>query len=300
MLLELKINNYALIEQSEMKPSPLLNIITGETGAGKSIMLGAVGLLLGNRADTKVLFNADQKCVVEGFFDIAAYKQLQEVFAAEDLDYEDTCILRREITPAGKSRAFVNDTPVTLETLRRIGAFLMDIHSQHDTLQLGDTAFQLSILDSYAGNQELLLQYGGAYKTYKKLETELKKLEDQLAQSQKELDYHSFLLNELAEAKLVAGEQEELEEQLKQLEHAEEIKLKLTQATLLLSESDFNVASALKDTASLLGQLSDYAELYQTLKERLDSCVIELNDIADEIATAQDRTEADPHKLDLV
>ena len=150
MLVDLRIKNYALIEQLELRPSPLLNIITGETGAGKSIMLGAIGLLLGNRADSRMLFDTERKCVIEGQFDIANY-QLQDIFEAEDLDYDTHCILRREISPNGKSRAFVNDTPVTLEALRKIGANLMDIHSQHDTLLLGDGVFQLNLLDLYAG-----------------------------------------------------------------------------------------------------------------------------------------------------
>ena len=141
MLTDLKIQNYALIERLEMQPSPLLNVITGETGAGKSIMLGAIGLLLGNRADSKLLFNTEQKCVIEGVFNIAEYN-LQPIFTAEDIDYDANCILRREITPTGKSRAFINDTPVTLESLRKVGTFLMDIRSQHDTLQLGDSAYQ--------------------------------------------------------------------------------------------------------------------------------------------------------------
>jgi DNA repair protein RecN (Recombination protein N) len=193
MLVDLKIQNYALIENLQLQPSPLLNVITGETGAGKSIMLGAIGLLLGNRADSKLLFNTEQKCVIEGVFNVADYN-LQPLFAAEDIDYDATCILRREITPTGKSRAFINDTPVTLESLRKVGTFLMDIHSQHDTLQLGDSAYQLNILDLYAGNQQELERYQVAYKNYKKLEAAYKKLEAELAQSNKELDYHTFLL----------------------------------------------------------------------------------------------------------
>lgn len=299
MLTDLKIKNYALIELLEMKPSPLLNIITGETGAGKSIMLGAIGLLLGNRADTRLLFNTDEKCVVEGVFDITLYN-LQEVFTAEDLDYDPICILRREITPSGKSRAFVNDTPVTLDAIRRIGTFLMDIHSQHDTLQLGDTTFQLNIIDLYAANQPLKENYRQAYRSFRKLEAAYKSLEQQLAQSQKEVDYHSFLLNELEEAKLQEGEQEQLEEELRQLEHAEEIKLKLGQALQYLSESEFSVASALKDTSHLLGQLAAYAETYRGLQERLESCRIELDDIASEIETAERITEADPKQVDVV
>ncbi|MEJ8756199.1 DNA repair protein RecN [Pontibacter sp. H259] len=304
MLIDLKIQNYALIEQLEMHPSPVLNIITGETGAGKSIMLGAIGLLLGNRADTKLLFNQEQKCVIEGVFDISQYN-LQEIFTAEDLDFDNTCILRREISPSGKSRAFVNDTPVTLDVIRKIGENLMDVHSQHDTLQLGDTSYQLNILDIYAGNTSLdiyagnlsyLKAYSETYRIYKKLEAEYKKLEDQLAQSQKELDYNTFLLNEFEEAKLEADEQESLEEELKQLENAEDIKLKLTQAVQSLTESDFNITSALKDTAYLIGQLSQFSSKYDELKTRTESALIELNDIAGELEDAERKTEADPQR----
>ncbi|WP_114781635.1 DNA repair protein RecN [Botryobacter ruber] len=302
MLVDLKIKNYALIEQLEMHPSPLLNIITGETGAGKSIMLGAIGLLMGNRADSKLLFNQQEKCVIEGVFDISSYN-LQEVFAAEDLDFDNQCILRREISPSGKSRAFVNDTPVTLDVMRSIGDNLMDIHSQHDTLQLGDTSYQLNILDVYAGNTSLdiyagnttyLKDYNEAYRHYKKLESAYRKLQDQLAQSQKELDYHSFLLNELDEAKLEADEQDALEAELKELENAEDIKLKLTQAVQYLTESEFNITSALKDTAYLVGQLAQFSSKYEELRSRTESCMIELVDIAGELEDAERKTEADP------
>jgi DNA repair protein RecN (Recombination protein N) len=218
MLVDLRIQNYALIEALELRPSALLNIITGETGAGKSIMLGAIGLLLGNRADSRMLFNTGNKCVIEGQFDISSY-QLQDIFDSEDLDYDAQCILRREISPTGKSRAFVNDTPVTLETLRKIGANLMDIHSQHDTLLLGDAVFQLNLLDLYAGLVPTRGQYSNAYRQYRKLEADLKTLENQVAQANKELDYHSFLLSELEEARLDQENQEELEQEIKQLAH---------------------------------------------------------------------------------
>jgi DNA repair protein RecN (Recombination protein N) len=302
MLIDLKIKNYALIEQLEMNPSPVLNIITGETGAGKSIMLGAIGLLLGNRADSKLLFNQEQKCVIEGVFDISQYN-LKEVFTAEDLDFDEHCILRREISPSGKSRAFVNDTPVTLDVLRKIGENLMDIHSQHDTLQLGDTSFQLNILDIYAGNTSLdiyagnlsyLKDYNETYRRYKKLEGDYKKLTDQLAQAQKELDYNTFLLNELEEINLQEDEQEQLETELKELENAEDIKLKLTQAVQYLTESEFNITSALKDTVQLISQLAAFSPKYEELRTRTESCMIELNDVAGELEDAERRTEADP------
>ncbi len=308
MLIDLKIKNYALIEQLEMNPSPVLNIITGETGAGKSIMLGAIGLLMGNRADSKLLFSQEQKCVIEGVFDISSYN-LKELFASEDLDFDDQCILRREISPSGKSRAFVNDTPVTLDVLRKLGDNLMDIHSQHDTLQLGDTSYQLNILDVYAGNTSLdiyagnlsyLKNYNDTYRKYKALESEYKKLTGQLAQAQKELDYHTFLLNELEEANLQAEEQETLENELKQLENAEDIKLKLTQAVQYLSESEFNITSALKDTAYLLGQLAQFSPTYEALRTRTESCMIELNDVAGELEDAERKTEADPARASEV
>ncbi|WP_210487220.1 DNA repair protein RecN [Rufibacter aurantiacus] len=297
MLVDLKIKNYALIEQLELQPSPLLNIITGETGAGKSIMLGAIGLLLGNRADSKLLFNQNEKCVIEGSFNISEYN-LAAFFEEEDLDFEPVSLLRREISPSGKSRAFVNDTPVTLDQLRRIGDQLMDIHSQHDTLLLGDQGYQLNIVDLYAQNEELRNGYGVAYRTYKKLEREYKDLESQLAQSQKELDYNTFLLNELSEANLQAEEQESHEVELKQLEHAEEIKLKLSQALQYISESEYNAAGALKDASHLLGQVTEYGESFQILKERLDSCLIELNDIGSELEDAERKTEADPQRAE--
>ncbi len=297
MLVDLRIRNYALIEQLELRPSALLNIITGETGAGKSIMLGAIGLLLGNRADSRMLFDTEKKCVIEGQFDISSY-QLQDIFESEDLDYDTQCILRREISPAGKSRAFVNDTPVTLETLRHIGANLMDIHSQHDTLLLGDAVFQLNLLDLYAGLIPARGQYSSAYRQYRKLEADLKSLEDQVAQANKELDYHSFLLNELEEARLDNEQQDELEQEVKQLEHAEEIKFKLTHALQSLSEGEYCANSSLKDAAILLGQIAPYADIFRDLKQRLDSCLIEINDIAAEAEAAERRTEGDPARID--
>ncbi|MCC2547852.1 DNA repair protein RecN [Hymenobacter sp. BT175] len=297
MLVDLRIQNYALIEQLELRPSALLNIITGETGAGKSIMLGAIGLLLGNRADSRMLFKTDRKCIIEGQFNIASY-QLQDIFESEDLDYDASCILRREISPTGKSRAFVNDTPVTLETLRKIGANLMDIHSQHDTLLLGDAVFQLNLLDLYAGLVPTRAQYSNAYRSYRKLEADLKTLENQVAQANKELDYHSFLLTELEEARLDNEDQETLEQEVKQLEHAEEIKYKLTQALQSLSESEYCATGSMKEAATMLGQISAYADSFKTLKDRLDSCLIELHDIADEVETAERRTEGDPARID--
>jgi DNA repair protein RecN (Recombination protein N) len=297
MLVDLRIKNYALIEQLELRPSPLLNIITGETGAGKSIMLGAIGLLLGNRADSRMLFDTERKCVIEGQFDIANY-QLQDIFDAEDLDYDTHCILRREINPNGKSRAFVNDTPVTLEALRKIGANLMDIHSQHDTLLLGDAVFQLNLLDLYAGLVPQRTQYSNAFRQYRKLEADLQTLESQAAQASKELDYNSFLLNELEEARLDTEDQDALEQEVKQLEHAEEIKYKLSQALHGLRDSETCATGSMKEAVVLLGQVASYGENFQELRQRLDSCLIELHDIADEVEIAERRTEGDPARAE--
>jgi len=297
MLVDLRIQNYALIEQLELRPSPLLNIITGETGAGKSIMLGAIGLLLGNRADSRMLFNTERKCVIEGQFDISTY-QLQDIFESEDLDYDEQCILRREISPQGKSRAFVNDTPVTLEALRKLGANLMDIHSQHDTLLLGDAVFQLNLLDLYGGLVPARTQYGAAYRHFRKLEADLKTLENQSAQASKELDYNSFLLSELEEANLDKEDQEALEEEVKQLENAEEIKYKLGQVLHGLRDSEYCATGNMKDAVVLLGQVASYASTFRELKQRLDSCLIELHDIADEVENAERDTEGDPARAE--
>ena len=302
MLADLRIDNYALIEHLHLKPSGKLTIITGETGAGKSIMLGAIGLLLGNRADGKMLFNQQAKCIVEGHFDVGHHPDVLAIFRAEDLDVDDDglAILRREITPAGKSRAFVNDTPVTLEVLRRIGEHLVDIHSQHDTLLLADEAYQLSLLDAYAGLLPARACYGTAYAGMRTAEAEVKALEKQLATQQRELDYNSFLLNELEEARPRAGEQEELEEELKVLENAEEIKARLSSASDALTESEYAASGTLKGVVTVLGQLAAYADTYAALRERLQSALIEVNDIADELATAEQRTEADPKRLTQV
>ncbi|MDB5234841.1 MAG: repair protein RecN, partial [Hymenobacter sp.] len=253
--------------------------------------------LLGNRADSRMLFDTERKCVIEGQFNIANY-QLQDIFEAEDLDYDTHCILRREISPNGKSRAFVNDTPVTLEALRKIGANLMDIHSQHDTLLLGDAVFQLNLLDLYAGLVPQRTQYSNAFRTYRKLEADLNTLESQAAQASKELDYNSFLLNELEEARLDNEDQDALEQEVKQLEHAEEIKYKLSQALHGLRDSESCATGTMKEASVLLGQVASYADNFKELRERLESCLIELHDIADEVETAERRTEGDPARAE--
>lgn len=299
MIQSLSIKNYALIRSLEMSPSPHLNIITGETGAGKSIMLGAVGLLLGNRADTKALFTENEKCVIEGVFNISQY-HLKPVFEQAELDFEQECIIRREISPSGKSRAFVNDTPVTLDILKAIGTHLMDIHSQHESLHLGNNLYQLEILDLYAGNTALADRYHTDYMTYKKADKAHQELLATAVEINREADYQQFLFNELEEAKLVAGELEDLEAELEVLEHAEEIKLNLSQLTQIMDESELSLINQLREALPLLSSIRGFSSRLQELYDRINSSAIELQDIAKDIATEQERVELDPERLQVV
>ncbi|HEY8400646.1 MAG TPA: DNA repair protein RecN [Cytophagaceae bacterium] len=300
MLKNLLIKNYALIRELEMSPSRELNIITGETGAGKSIMLGAIGLLLGNRADTKVLFDQNEKCIIEGVFDISNYN-LKPLFEEEDIDFDEaSCIIRREISTNGKSRAFINDTPVTLDALKKWGAYLMDIHSQHETLLLGNQNFQLSIIDAYAGNKKILESYQSIYKEFVKVDAELEALKSSEAETRKQLDYDSFLLEELKGINLEDGEQEKLEEELKVLENAEEIKAKLVQNVELISNSEINLLQQLQQVEKNLLHLSEYSPTYQSLAERVSSCLIELKDIGSELEAEESKVEFDPEQVERV
>lgn len=282
-----------------MAPSPHLNIITGETGAGKSIMLGAVGLLLGNRADTKALFTEDQKCVVEGVFDVKGY-QLEGVFTAADLDFEPECIIRREISPSGKSRAFVNDTPVTLDILKRIGIRLMDIHSQHESLELANNGYQQDILDLFAGHDDLKTNYQQDYQHYKTCEKQYQTLQSKAHENAQEADYKQFLYNELEAAKLEADELEALEEELEILENAEAIKTNLAQLFQLIDESEFSLTNQIKTSLPLLGAIKKYSKSLDGLYERLNSTSIELQDISSEINREQEAVELDPERLQVV
>ncbi len=299
MLKSLLIRNYALIEHLEMNPSAGLNIITGETGAGKSIMLGAIGLLLGNRADSKALLNAGDKCVIEAQFDITEYA-LQQLFQTEDIDYDHSCIIRREINPAGKSRSFVNDTPVTLDLLKKLGNRLMDVHSQHETLSLGNANFQLSIIDAFAGNPSLLTDYQHRFKKYK---SDFEKYEQLLAQSSQEkaqLSYNNFLLTELEEALILPDEQEQLEQRLKYLEHSEDIKSKLVTATQLLNGDENNLLLGLQSVEKILLQLSIYNPALGTLQQRLKGSIAELKDIENEIEEQENSIDFSADELPIV
>ena len=295
MLIKLFIQNYALISHLEIIPSGHLNIITGETGAGKSIMIGAVGLLLGKRADTKTLYNSDEKCIVEGIFDIGAYR-LQTFFKEQDLDYSKETIIRREISPSGKSRAFINDTPVTLDVMRDLGSNLMDVHSQHDTLMLGSLNYQLSVVDTFAQNTYLVEDYSKIYQAYKKLKKDIFHLESEAAKLQKESDFNQFLYDELYAANLEPDEQVDLEEKLARLEHAEEIKSSIYEAIHLLLESEGSALEQIADVQKKISSLSNYSTHFQELNERLVSVLLELKDISREIEKESDIIEHDPQQ----
>jgi len=299
MLKHLQIRNYALIQHLEMTPSKGLTTITGETGAGKSIMLGAVGLLIGNRADTKALLDEDQKCVVEGTFDIKAY-DLNDFFTQNDLDFFEECIIRREISPSGKSRAFVNDTPVVLDVLKQLGSYLIDVHSQSDTLLLQNKGFQLQLIDAFAGNETLLAEYQQIYQDYRAALHKYERLRDEEANIRKEADYNQFLFEELEKAQLQEDEQAQLEEQLQLLEHAEEIKKRFYESIELLQGAEMAAIPSMEQVAKNLLAVSSFSQHYSKLAERFESCLIELKDVQSEIEKEDDHIEFDQQKLDTI
>ncbi len=296
MIKSLLIRNYALIEELEMSPSSTLNIITGETGAGKSIMLGAVGLLLGNRSDTKALLRDDRKCIVEGTFDLAKYK-LRTLFEENELDYDEECIIRREISSNGKSRGFVNDTPVSLVVLKSLGERLIDVHSQHESLQLGKKIYQLEVLDAFAAHQKLIDSFTKSYRSYVAAKNRRDDLVKMSNESSEDADYKQYLLNELESANLDNLNQEELESRLEILENAEEIKLKLSQSHTILDEQEFSTLSQLAEIKQLLSQVSSFSDDLSTLLERLESARLELVDIKNEISYSMEKIEHDPESI---
>ena len=298
VLKHLTIKNYALIKHLELEPSKQLNVVTGETGAGKSIMLGAIGLLKGNRADTKVLWDEHDKCITEGVFEIGSYK-LKSFFKAEDLDYDDTTVIRREISPGGKSRAFINDTPVTLDVMRKLGNLLMDIHSQHETLQLGNQDFQLRLIDSYADNQKILEEYSGTWKVFLEKKKEYETLVNEADTLRKDADYINFQLDELVKANFEEGEQEKIESELKIMEHAEDIKSRFHSVLDLLSRSEYASQNSLSEARTQLQHVASYSSEYETLYQRLESLVIELSDILSEIEKEEGNIEFDPERAEF-
>ena len=299
MLSKLLIKNYALIDALEIQFDQKLNIITGETGAGKSIIMGALGLILGQRAESRHFYDATAKCVIEGHFDIQKYA-LADLFHELDLDYEDHSIIRRELLADGKSRAFVNDTPVTLQTLKTLGERLIDIHSQHATLQINTESFQLFVLDTMAQHMEVITNYKLSYKQHKKLLAEWKALQEELENSKSVYDYHQFLYTELEQANLQVSEQEMLETEQTQLENAEDIKKHLHLATAQLQNTDQNLIDGLKTVNQSIQQASRYLPLASVLNDRLSSAIIELKDIAAELEQASDGIQMDEERLKWV
>lgn len=299
MLKSLSISNYALIQKLEMVPSTSLSMITGETGAGKSIMLGAVGLLLGNRADIKSLSDPDKKCVVEGNFGIGNYG-LEDFFKQEDLDFEPECIIRREISPSGKSRAFINDTPVRLETLKELGKSLMDIHSQHDTLMLADGAYQLHLIDAYAQSYREKEAYQKAYQIFIATKKTLEKQVELATALKKEADFNKFQLEELSSLNLIEGEQLELENEQDVLENAEEIKAKIQEVLGQLQDEQFGALRILSLANQNIQQLSRYAHKFEPYGERFQSLMIEIKDLADGLENEDNKVEVDFVKLEKV
>ena len=297
MLTSLKISNYALIDHLAMQPSAGLSMITGETGAGKSIMLGAVGLLLGNRADTKVLLHEGKKCVVEGVFDIRSYG-LQEYFEELELDYEDSCIIRREISPNGKSRSFVNDTPILLDHLKTLGEKLMDVHSQHDTLLLGEGNFQLGLVDAFAQTGVERTAYHQVFQEFKSSKKSLEELTGQSNRLKKEFDFNQFQLNELSSLSLVAGEQVELEASQQILENAEDIKVKIQEILSLFQHEQFGVLQGMGHIQSSLQGLERLAQAFGSYRQRFQEVLIELNDLAESLGDEDSVVEVDAEKLE--
>lgn len=299
MLKHLTIRNYALIKHLEMEPSAGLNVITGETGAGKSIMLGAIGLLMGNRSDTKVLWDEKEKCITEGTF-LLKNPMLKSIFAEEDLDYDATTVIRREISPGGKSRAFINDTPVTLEVMKRVGSLLMDIHSQHETLQLGQQAFQLKLVDAFADHSELIDEYNNAWATYNQAKKSFETLSAEADTLRQEADYVRFQLDELLKADLQENEQESLESELKIMEHAGEIKSRFQQIMEVVNNSEFASLNGLREARNHLQVIAGFSSHYDELYRRMESVMIELDDLASEIERESDAVEFDPERTETL
>ena len=306
MITSLSIENFALIEKLSIDFSSGFSTITGETGAGKSILLGALGLVLGKRADLTSLKNKNEKCIIEAHFQIANYN-LHSFFSSNDLDYEEETIIRREILPSGKSRAFINDTPVNLQELQDLSLFLIDIHSQHQTKELSEEDFQFQIIDSIANNQDLISKYDSQLKLYKKQKSDLSQLNLQIQNALNEQDYNTFLLKELVEADLANCDQSELEATLEKLSNVESIKENLVKAELLAHEEQFGVLHNLKEMRVALQKASGFSATYHSLFERLNSVLIELDDITRDLKNESENLINDPellenvnHKLQLI
>ena len=299
MLLSLSIKNYALIESLETDFSNQFSVITGETGAGKSILLGALGLVLGNRADLTSLKDKEQKCIIEATFSIANY-HLEAFFIQNDLDYEERTIIRREILPTGKSRAFINDSPVNLQELQELGTYLLDIHSQHQTRELTESAYQLEIIDAVANNSASVALY---QQQLMALKAKQKQLQEILAEKQlleKEHEYNSFLLQELLTANLQNGDQEMLEQELEQLSNVEFIKEQFSRIHAIANDDQIGAIVQIKEIKLALQKVSPFSSTYLQLSERLQSAFLEMEDLINECEQSNDKINADPERLDYV
>ncbi len=299
MLVSLSIKNYALIENLKVDFKDRLSIITGETGAGKSILMGGLALVLGKRADSSLVYDKAKKCVIEAEFQVASY-QLESFFEANDLDYDPWVIIRREILPNGKSRAFVNDTPTNLSVLNGLTSQLIDIHSQHETLQLSDPSYQFYIIDSLANNVSYLNDYSVSFHKYKGLLKERQAFEEQQQLAKKEYDYNMFLWDELEKADLKVGEQEELEKDLEKLSHMEEIKLSLSAVLDVSEQEPLGALNQMSNIDQQLSKISGFADLYGSMSERMKSLLIEFKDLLGEVSDENDQLVYDPAALENV
>lgn len=299
MLRSLYIQNYALIEKLDINFGSGFSVITGETGAGKSIILGAIGLLLGQRADVKSIRLGASKCVIEARFEIGAYG-MRPFFEENELEYEDECILRREVYASGKSRAFINDTPASLVQMKELGEQLIDVHSQHQNLLLNKEGFQLNVLDILAHDEETLSAYQSLYREWKQAQQDLEELTARAEQDRADEDYIRFQLEQLEEAHLAAGEQEELEQEADTLSHAEEIKAGLYRADHIMMSDEGGLLSALKECLNTMQSLQKVYSSAGELAERLESTYIELKDISQEISNKEEEIEFNPVRLDEV
>ena len=293
MIKNIHIGNYALIDRTNIELEKGFTIITGETGAGKSILLGAIGLTLGQRADVAAIMDKNKKCVVEITYDVVGY-DLQHWFADNDLDYDNEVVVRRELTADGKSRAFINDTPVNNKLLKEFGSFLIDVHSQHQSLLIGQPEYQLEILDAFCGNQVLLKDYRVKYIRRQGLLSELTSLKQRAKEAAQEEDYLRFQFNQLDEAHLREGEQQELEEELAVLNNAENIKSAFSESTYILTESDNPVIQSLKGLKNKMATLEGIVKEATDYEQRLSSVILELEDIADESERMAERVEYNP------
>lgn len=300
MLQSIYIQNYALIDTLDINFEKGFSVITGETGAGKSIILGAVGLLLGQRADTKAIKNGANKCIIEARFDISAY-DMKDFFEANELEYDpEECILRRELQTSGKSRGFINDSPAPLSVMKELGEQLIDIHSQHQNLLLSHEGFQLNVLDILADDEKELHEYQETYRQYKEIIARLNKLQEEADKNKADEDYIRFQLEQLEEAKLSEDEQEQLEQEADMLSHAEEIKAGLFKAEQVLSGDEGGILPLLKENLSTLKNLQRVFQPANELSERLESCYIELKDLAQEIGSQEEEVEFNPERLEFV